>query len=166
MHRHRCSIDRAQRSQAPPLSPLEFLPINPAHTGDADHQVCGRHRRHRQSCACFAVPSGPDIFLVRPPRSAFLRSLIAATDARPFLPVFLHFLPSGPFFCSTSPKAFFRPDRNAMTPARAGAVKVGRRSDLATVSAASRPHLDGSEHGGRIDRSGLRTPCSLSQRGS
>jgi hypothetical protein len=46
----------------------------------------------------------------------------------------LHFLPSGPFFGSTSPKAFFRPNHNSGTPTRGGAVKVGRRADLATHS--------------------------------
>jgi hypothetical protein len=72
-----------------------------------------------------------------------------------------YFLPLGHFFGSTSPTAFFRPNRNSDTPARAGAVKVGRRSDLSTNSAASRPHLDGSEHGGRLGRLGWRTTPDL-----
>src|SRR5262249_3798740 len=38
----------------------------------------------------------------------FLRSLIAATNASAF---FLAFLLRRPFFCSTAPQAFFRPDR-------------------------------------------------------
>lgn len=36
------------------------------------------------------------------------------------------------FFCSTAPQVFFRPDRGVTTPARADAVKVGRRSALST----------------------------------
>ena len=35
-------------------------------------------------------------------------------------------------------------------PARAGAVKVGRHSGSATSINVSRPHLDGSEHGGTL----------------
>src|SRR6266446_3456328 len=64
------------------------------------------------------------------------RSLIAATNARTFFLVFLFscflvflfscFLVSAPFFCSTAPQAFFRPDRGVRAPSRAEAVKVGR----------------------------------------
>lgn len=91
----------------------------------------------------------------------FFCSLINFAKARTFLLV-VHFLPSGHFFGSTSPTAFFRPNRNLRTSARAGAVKVGRRSDLSTTSGASRPHLDGSEHGGRLEAIGLKdTPVLL-----
>jgi hypothetical protein len=37
-----------------------------------------------------------------------------------------------------------------VTPARAGAVKVGRRTGVDTRSDISRPHLDRPEHGGRM----------------
>src|SRR6516165_4462628 len=40
-------------------------------------------------------------------------------------------------------------------PARAGAVKVGRRTDLSKCSALARPHLDSSEHGGTSQADGL-----------
>jgi hypothetical protein len=60
----------------------------------------------------------------------------------------------GPFFCSTAPQAFFRPDRRFPTPARAEAVKAGRRSLIAAHSAVSRPRLDSFEHGGRLDNRG------------
>jgi hypothetical protein len=81
------------------------------------------------------------------------RSLIAATNASAFFP--LCFLPCfGAFFCSTAPQAFFRPDRRFRTPARAEAVKVGRRSAIEAYSHLSRPRLDSFEHGGRLDDHG------------
>jgi hypothetical protein len=47
------------------------------------------------------------------------------------------------------PKArFFVPTRASLGPARAEAVKVGRRTNLAAFSALVRPHLDSSEHDG------------------
>ena len=63
-------------------------------------------------------------------------------------------LPLVPFFGSTAPQAFFRPDRKMPRPPRAAAVKVGRRSAHQTHCVASRPRLDSSEHGGTIDPSG------------
>jgi hypothetical protein len=49
---------------------------------------------------------------------------------------------------------FFAPTRNIAEPARARAVKVGRRTHLSTGSAFARPYLDSSEHDGiaRCDR--------------
>ena len=83
----------------------------------------------------------------------FLRSLIAATNASAFFPLF--FLPCfAAFFCSTAPQAFFRPDRRFRKPARAEAVKVGRRSVIEAHSDLSRPRLDSFEHGGRLDDHG------------
>src|ERR1700722_2905173 len=55
---------------------------------------------------------------------------------------------------TTAPQAFFCPDRRFPTPARAEAVKVGRRSAIAAHSAVSRPRLDSFEHGGRLDDHG------------
>jgi hypothetical protein len=55
------------------------------------------------------------------------------------------------FFCSTALQAFFRPDRRFRTPARAEAVKVGRRSATEAHFDVSRPRLDSFEHGGRLD---------------
>jgi hypothetical protein len=55
------------------------------------------------------------------------------------------------FFCSTAPQAFFRPDRRFRTPARAEAVKVGRRSAIEAHFDVSRPRLDSFEHGGGLD---------------
>jgi hypothetical protein len=47
------------------------------------------------------------------------------------------------FFCSTAPQAFFRLDRRFQTPARAEAVKVGRRSAIEAHFDVSRPRLAG-----------------------
>ena len=41
---------------------------------------------------------------------------------------------------------FFAPTRSIARPARAGAVKVGRRPNLAAYSALARPYLDSFEH--------------------
>jgi hypothetical protein len=65
-----------------------------------------------------------------------------------FLPCFFA------FFCSTAPQAFFRPDRRFRTPARAEAVKVGRRSAIEAHFDVSRPRLESFEHGGRLDDCG------------
>src|SRR5882762_3427182 len=50
---------------------------------------------------------------------------------------------------------FFAPTRSIAKPARAGAVKVGRRTNLSTPSALARPYLDSSEHGGTLDAVGM-----------
>jgi len=42
-----------------------------------------------------------------------------------------------------------------LTAARAGAVKVGRRTNLSACSAPARPHLDGSEHDGMLGAIGM-----------
>ena len=77
---------------------------------------------------------------------------------KPFLPCFCA------FFCSTAPQAFFRPDRRFRTPARAEAVKVGRRSAIEAHFDVSRPRLDSFEHGGRLDdcRAGRTLGCRVS----
>ena len=49
---------------------------------------------------------------------------------------------------------FFAPTRRIAKPARAGAVKVGRRTNLSACSALARPDLDGSEHDGTLDAIG------------
>src|SRR3979490_3335758 len=50
---------------------------------------------------------------------------------------------------------FFVPTRSIAKPARAGAVKVGRRTNLSTRSALARPYLDSSEHDGTLDAVGM-----------
>ena len=67
------------------------------------------------------------------------------------------FLVSAPFFCSTAPQAFFRPDRRFRTPARAEAVKAGRRSAVEAYSDVSRPRLDSLDHGGRLEITGRKS---------
>jgi hypothetical protein len=61
----------------------------------------------------------------------------------------------GRFLCSTRDPV--SPSRPAVLPkpARAGAVKVGRRTNLSTRSALARPHLDSSEQGGTLDAVGM-----------
>ena len=50
---------------------------------------------------------------------------------------------------------FFAPTRSIAKPARAGAVKVGRRTNLAACIGLARPHLDSSEHDGTLDAVGM-----------
>jgi hypothetical protein len=50
---------------------------------------------------------------------------------------------------------FFVPTRTLLTPARGGAVKVGRRTNLPACSAFARPHLDSSEHDGTLGAVGM-----------
>ena len=47
------------------------------------------------------------------------------------------------------------PARTSGAPARAGAVKIGRRGDGDTYCDISRLHLDGPEHGGRLMCAGI-----------
>ena len=57
-------------------------------------------------------------------------------------------------FFVRSHSRFFVPTRPLLTAARAGAVKVGRRTNLSACSAPARPYLDGSEHDGTLDAIG------------
>ena len=50
---------------------------------------------------------------------------------------------------------FFAPTRNIAKPTRAGAVKVGRRPNLAAYSALARPYLDSFEHDGTLSAVGM-----------
>src|SRR6266853_3418683 len=50
---------------------------------------------------------------------------------------------------------FFAPTRCIAKPAREGAVKVGRRSNLASYCALARPHLDSFEHGRTVGAVGM-----------
>lgn len=45
---------------------------------------------------------------------------------------------------------FFIPAHMYRAPTRAGAVKIGRRSDIASFAAAARPYLYGTEHVGML----------------
>jgi hypothetical protein len=53
---------------------------------------------------------------------------------------------------------FFVPTHGCGKPARAGAVKAGRRSALASRSVVSRPRLDRPEHGGTLVLVGMTRP--------
>ena len=64
----------------------------------------------------------------------------------------------GPSFGSAGSIFSSRPARRK--PLRAGAVKVGRRADLASHCDISRPDLDRPEHGGRMVCAGIRAPST------
>src|ERR1700722_6965248 len=49
----------------------------------------------------------------------------------------------------------FVPARASITPARAEAVKVGRRTNLTACPAVARPHLDSFEHDGTLGAVGM-----------
>ncbi len=99
------------------------------------------HPAHR-TATCRSPASGLyGAFLVK----GFQRSTMVSS--------FLHFLGSHSFV-RPAPQAFFRPDRKSNWRSRAGPVKDGRHADLAKYTAAARPLLDRSEHGGLLWRSG------------
>ena len=58
-------------------------------------------------------------------------------------------------FFVRSHSRFFVPTRALFMAARAGAVKVGRRTNLSECSGHARPHLDGSEHDGTLAAIGM-----------
>ena len=61
---------------------------------------------------------------------------------------------------------FFAPTHGCWKPARAGAVKAGRRSALASRSIVSRPRLDSPEHGGTLVVVGMTRPRGARYRGT
>jgi hypothetical protein len=58
-------------------------------------------------------------------------------------------------FFVRSESRFFVPTRSSLALARAEAVKVGRRTNLATSFAVARPHLDSFEHDGTLGAIGM-----------
>ncbi len=58
-------------------------------------------------------------------------------------------------FFVRSESRLFVPARTSLALARAEAVKVGRRTNLATSSAVARPHLDSFEHDGTLGAIGM-----------
>ena len=69
--------------------------------------------------------------------------------------------PERQIFCPSSVSLFdlkarfFVPTRGSLTSSRAGAVKVGRRANLAAYSELARPYLDSSEHDGTLGAIGM-----------
>src|SRR6266436_3707227 len=61
---------------------------------------------------------------------------------------------------------FFAPTHTCWKPARAGAVRAGRRSALASRSIVSRPRLDRPEHGGTLVVVGMTRPRGARCRGT
>jgi hypothetical protein len=58
-------------------------------------------------------------------------------------------------FFVRSQARFFVPTRGSLTSSRAGAVKVGRRANLAACSEIARPYLDSFEHDGTLGAVGM-----------
>ena len=80
------------------------------------------------------------------------RALYEAFEVkRYFTAVFTFLIPVSLF---DSESRFFAPTRTFRRPARAGAIKAGRRSALTSRSIVSRPSLDRPEHGGTLVVSG------------
>src|SRR3981189_3247222 len=69
--------------------------------------------------------------------------------------------PERQIFCPSSVSLFdlkarfFVPTRGSLTSSRAGAVKVGRRANLAACSELARPYLDSFEHDGTLGAIGM-----------
>src|ERR1700730_18869428 len=69
--------------------------------------------------------------------------------------------PEQQIFCPSSVSLFdlearfFVPTRGSLTSSRAGAVKVGRRANLAACSELARPYLDSFEHDGTLGAIGM-----------
>ena len=80
------------------------------------------------------------------------QALYGAFEVKHLFHGMLHFLHSS-FFVRLESR-FFAPTRRIAKPARAGAVKVGRRPNLAAYSGLARPHLDSFEHDGTLDAVG------------
>ena len=95
----------------------------------------------RRACPCMGLPKSSTYF------TAFSTS---------FIPVSLF----------NSESRFFAPTHTCRKSARAGAVKAGRRSALASRSDVSRPCLDRPEHGGTLVVVGMTRPRGARCRGT
>jgi hypothetical protein len=87
------------------------------------------------------IDAGPPCMGLTKSSTYFTHSLLPSS----FIPVSLFDLES----------RFFAPTRSITKLARAGAVKVGRRPNLAAHSALARPHLDCFEHDGTLGAVGM-----------
>jgi hypothetical protein len=94
--------------------------------------------------------------LVWGPRSQATYFHAFSASSTSFIPVSLFDLES----------RFFAPTHTCWRPARAGAVKVGRRSGLAARSVVCRPRLDSPEHGGTLVVVGIRGEFAVGARGT
>jgi hypothetical protein len=94
-------------------------------------------------------------------------NLYGAFEVKHLFHGILHFLPSFiPVSLFDLESRFFAPTHMGWRPARAGAVKAGRRSALAACSVVSRPRLDSPEHGGRLVVVGMTRPRGARCRGT
>ena len=86
-------------------------------------------------------------------RSAGFSPLYGALEVKHYFTAFsTSFIPVSLFDLKSR---FFAPTHTCWRPARTVAVKVGRRSTLATRSVVSRPRLDRPEHGGTLGVVGM-----------
>ena len=81
------------------------------------------------------------------------QALYEAFEVKHYLTAFFTFFIPVSLFDLES--RFFVPTRALFMAARAGAVKVGRRTNLSECSGHARPHLDGSEHDGTLGAVGM-----------
>jgi hypothetical protein len=129
---HSCSptsptlaVDRSARAQ-----PLDPSPPNPHSPAAPSPAATSRHRRTRRA------------------RGFLVWGLSRSFGRAP------HLFPSAVSLFDLKAR-FFVPTRASLMSARAGAVKVGRRTNLAACSAVTRPHLDSSEHDGTLGAIGM-----------
>ena len=98
--------------------------------------------RHVAGASCSVLPG--HVLYEGPAVKHLFHRLLHYSSLTVFIPVSLFGLKA----------RFFAPAHASGSPTRAGAVKIGRRSDIASFSAAARPHLYGVEHAGMLVGSG------------
>jgi hypothetical protein len=92
------------------------------------------------------------------------QALYEAFEVKHYLTAFFTFFIPVSLFDLES--RFFAPTHECWKPARAGTVKAGRRSALASCSIISRPRLDRPEHGGTLVVVGMTRPRGARYRGT
>ena len=119
--------------------------LRPANDGAAVARSGGQGRPRlgaaRRACPCMGLSKSSTYF------TAFFTS---------FIPVSLFDLAA----------RFFAPTHTCRMPPRAGAVKIGRRSAIASRTIVCRPHLDSPEHGGTLVVVGMTRPRGARCRGT
>ena len=139
----RCRISPAnpQRSTPPtahsPAAPPSAISLNRLNSNHSHHPRHSNPHSPRRA-TLVPLPRFPcmGLFLSRssPERQIFCPSSVSLFDLK---------------------ARFFVPTRGSLTSSRAGAVKVGRRADLAACSELTRPYLDSSEHDGTLGAIGM-----------
>src|ERR1700730_3053071 len=107
--------------------------------------------------------AGGELLRSSPPLAG--ASVLSASRFEPLVPCMVlslsrsfgtpaHLLSFISFFVRSESRSFVPPRASPMS-SRAGAVKVGRRTNLVACSALARPHLDGFEHDGTLGAIGM-----------